>query len=150
MFRLDLKCMTSPSLHTQLEAIKRVDQTEWDTDVILPSVSFAPLILPSAESVKDLQALEICKYNCRPAQSCGYFCKTWTKCVFLLFLFLAVEPHPLKSLCRLAILSYLTREYYDEIHKLPLPTHLKVTLQYTSSLIPSPPRGSLGMRLVVV
>ena len=46
---------------TQLEAIKRVDQTEWTTEVILPSVSFAPLILPSAESVKDLEALEICE-----------------------------------------------------------------------------------------
>jgi len=45
----------------QLEAIKRVDQTEWTTEVILPSVSFAPLILPSAESVKDLEALEICE-----------------------------------------------------------------------------------------
>ena len=82
MFRLDLKCMPSPSSYTQLEAIKRVDQTEWTTDVILPSVSFAPLILPSAESVKDLQALETCKYNCGPVQSCGYFCKMWTKCVF--------------------------------------------------------------------
>lgn len=43
----------------QLESIERVNQTEWKTDVVLPSVSFAPLILPSQESVKDLEALEI-------------------------------------------------------------------------------------------
>ena len=36
-----------------------MNQTEWKTEVVLPSVSFAPLILPSQESVKDLEALEI-------------------------------------------------------------------------------------------
>lgn len=61
--------------HTQLEAIKRVGQTEWATDVILPSVSFAPLILPSAESVKDLQALEICKHNYWSTASYNYYIK---------------------------------------------------------------------------
>ena len=45
----------------QLESVERVSQTEWKVDVVLPSVSFAPLILPSQESVKDLQALEIGK-----------------------------------------------------------------------------------------
>ena len=45
----------------QLESIERLSQTEWKTDVVLPSVSFAPLILPSQESVKDLKALEIGK-----------------------------------------------------------------------------------------
>lgn len=49
------------NLSLQLESIHRVSQTEWKTDVVLPSVSFAPLILPSQESVKDLEALEICK-----------------------------------------------------------------------------------------
>lgn len=49
----------------QLESVHRVSQTEWTTEVVLPSVSFAPLILPSQESVKDLEALEICKHvNC--------------------------------------------------------------------------------------
>lgn len=47
----------------QLESIERVNQTEWKTDVVLPSVSFAPLILPSQESVKDLEALEIGEKN---------------------------------------------------------------------------------------
>lgn len=43
-----------------------MNQTEWKTDVVLPSVSFAPLILPSQESVKDLEALEIGEeYTCR-------------------------------------------------------------------------------------
>ena len=45
-----------------MESVERVSQTEWKVDVVLPSVSFAPLILPSQESVKDLQALEIGKY----------------------------------------------------------------------------------------
>ena len=40
-----------------------MNQTEWKTDVVLPSVSFAPLILPSQESVKDLKALEIGEKN---------------------------------------------------------------------------------------
>ena len=48
---------------SQLESIERVNQTEWKTDVVLPSVSFAPLILPSQESVKDLKALEIGEKN---------------------------------------------------------------------------------------
>ena len=47
----------------QLESIERLNQTEWKTDVVLPSVSFAPLILPSQESVKDLEALEIGEKN---------------------------------------------------------------------------------------
>ncbi len=38
-----------------------MSQLEWETDVVLPSVSFAPLILPSAQSVKDLKAIEIRK-----------------------------------------------------------------------------------------
>ena len=43
----------------QLEHVERVSQTEWKTEVVLPSVSFAPLILPSEESVKDLDPLQI-------------------------------------------------------------------------------------------
>ena len=58
----------------------------------------------------------------------GKVCAFLSSPPFLVFLFLAVEPHPLKALCRLAVLSYLTRECYDEIHELPLPTHLKVNL----------------------
>ena len=42
-----------------MESIHRVSETEWKQEVVLPSVSFAPLILPSQESVKDLEALEI-------------------------------------------------------------------------------------------
>lgn len=46
-------------LCVQLESVERLSQAEWKTEVVLPSVSFAPLILPSQESVKDLKALEI-------------------------------------------------------------------------------------------
>lgn len=48
-------------VYLQLESVTRASETEWNTDVVLPSVSFAPLILPSQESVKDLEALEICE-----------------------------------------------------------------------------------------
>ena len=54
----------------QLESIERVNQTEWKTDVVLPSVSFAPLILPSQESVKDLEALEIGEKNIENMHLC--------------------------------------------------------------------------------
>lgn len=94
----------------QLEAIHRVSLTEWATDVILPSVSFAPLILPSAESVKDMQALEI-----------------------------PVEPHSLKQLCRLAVLGYIHRERYSDIPRLPLPPHLKDYVSHYHDWPPTPP-----------
>ena len=48
-------------MYLQLECIQRVSQTEWKTEVILPSVSFAPLILPSKEMVKDVVAFDIGK-----------------------------------------------------------------------------------------
>lgn len=34
---------------------------EWKTDVILPTVSFTPLVLPSASTPDDLTALEMSK-----------------------------------------------------------------------------------------
>ena len=58
----------------QLESIERVNQTEWKTEVVLPSVSFAPLILPSQESVKDLEALEIGENT---SESTPQLCKLW-------------------------------------------------------------------------
>ena len=52
-------CNLPHTSNLQLESVERLNQTEWKTEVVLPSVSFAPLILPSQESVKDLKALEI-------------------------------------------------------------------------------------------
>ncbi len=46
---------------TQLECIRRTGETEWVTDVVLPSVSFAELVLPSKEVVKKMEALELRK-----------------------------------------------------------------------------------------
>lgn len=68
--------------YVQLECVDRVSQTEWKTEVILPSVSFAPLILPSQESVKDLAALEIgmCKaYNYYIRRNDHTLCCTYHK-----------------------------------------------------------------------
>ena len=55
--------VVSMVLPLQLESICRVSETEWKMTVVLPSVSFAPLILPSQESVRDLEALEICMWG---------------------------------------------------------------------------------------
>jgi hypothetical protein len=111
-----------------LESIERVNQTEWKTDVVLPSVSFAPLILPSQESVKDLEALEIGEkihiiYIGKHAAPHLDLC---TVDVYSHTIPVAVEPHSLKQYCRLAVLKYLEREKYHRICDLPLPKHLKV------------------------
>ena len=98
-----------------------MNQTEWKTEVVLPSVSFAPLILPSQESVKDLEALEIGEKNTSE--------NTPQLCILLMCVHMhtiAVEPHSLKQYCRLAVLKYLEREKYHRICDLPLPKHLKV------------------------
>ena len=107
-----------------------MNQTEWKTEVVLPSVSFAPLILPSQESVKDLEALEIGERYITPHKtfipSLSTFCILLVCAVLIPIPPIAVEPHSLKQYCRLAVLKYLEREKYDRICDLPLPKHLKV------------------------
>ena len=100
-----------------------MNQTEWKTDVVLPSVSFAPLILPSQESVKDLKALEIGEKNIENTHS---LISISIIIILLMCIPVAVEPHSLKQYCRLAVLKYLEREKYHRICDLPLPKHLKV------------------------
>lgn len=43
---------------TQLECLSRVGESEWTCEVVLPSVSFASLVLPSDEELKQLPVVE--------------------------------------------------------------------------------------------
>jgi len=44
--------------------VTRTGLTEWAVTIVMPSVTFAPLITPSAESPDKLTAIEICKNRC--------------------------------------------------------------------------------------
>ena len=46
----------------QLEVIRCVRPQEWTTSVALPSVSFAPLILPTEDETQN--TIELCMYMC--------------------------------------------------------------------------------------
>ncbi len=50
-----------PTLFTylQLQCVRRTEETEWETDVILPSVSFASLMLPLKKNIEKTEALEL-------------------------------------------------------------------------------------------
>lgn len=43
----------------QLEAVTRIGLTEWNVTVVMPSVTFAPLITPSSETPDKLTTIEI-------------------------------------------------------------------------------------------
>ena len=50
-------------LWLQLEAVTRTGLLEWNVTVVMPSVTFAPLITPSSESPEKLTTIEISKIN---------------------------------------------------------------------------------------
>ena len=48
-----------PPPFPQMEAVTHKGQSEWEVEGVLPSVSFAPLILPSSEIEGNLTTFEI-------------------------------------------------------------------------------------------
>lgn len=109
-----MKCLHVDATLTQLECLSRVGESEWTCEVVLPSVSFASLVPPSDEELKQLPVVE---FSERSLYIHVYVC---------LYTFVELEPDSLKHLCRMAVLKHMTRQYYSLLPFLPLPLHLKV------------------------
>ena len=82
-------------LCVQLESVERLSQAEWKTEVVLPSVSFAPLILPSQESVKDLKALEIGNLSVSFFLFFVFFCPAYLKVYIIIIIILMSSLIPM-------------------------------------------------------